>query len=366
MKNCPVCQHALNDDALDCTHCGFSFAPILGMSVDTANARLAEQRRAYQGKGLHQGAPDFSKSPFETSEEYQQRLKGYWHVAQGELLANDYDLNTQRFPVKLHTPQPWLASAELCWPVMFSFEIERLAAKALYTQNKHYAVYAQLQHSALGVRLHDFQLYIRPGEHFALAVDELVINKRYRDNQDGTVTDLRTGLQWKRCSEGQSWNGSTCTGKAKEYTWKEAMSLRSEFAGLSDWRLPSVHDLITLVYCSNGKRLKFKENGHYEEPLDMYRGEYGCNTKVDDDYQRPTMDLQAFPNASANIHWSATPFVIPDPAWLVDVSLELGFCCHDDDLANKDDFYICVNFYNGIVVCGYNQVDLSVRLVRGQ
>jgi len=338
MKNCPVCQHALNDDALDCTHCGFSFAPILGMSVDTANARLAEQRRAYQGKGLHQGAPDFSKSPFETSDEYQQRLKGYWHVAQGELLANDYDLNTQRFPVKLHTPQPWLASAKLCWPVMFSFEIERLAAKALYTQNKHYAVYAQLQHSAHCVRLHDFQLYIRPGEHFALAVDELVINNRYRDNQDGTVTDLRTGLQWKRFSEGQSWNGSTCTGKAKEYTWKEAMSLRSEFACLSDWRLPTIAELNTLVYCSNGKQRKFEEGGFRTIEHEGYSG---CGSDTRGNYQSPTIDTQSFPNTPTTWFWSASPVAAGTGAYVV--VFGLGY----------------VNWY-------LKYYDYSVRLVRGQ
>jgi len=247
LTSCPVCSHPVNPSQHKCPECTWPLLPMLGISVEEANQRLARAREdwmARQGKGFHQGAPDISKSPFETSEEYEQRIKGYWHVAQGELLADDYDLNTQRFPVKLHTPQPWLASAKLSWPERLSFEIERLAAKALYTQSKHYAVYAQLQHNDQGVRLHDLQLHIRPGEHFALAVDEQLLNKRYRDNQDGTVTDLHTGLQWKRCSEGQTWNGSTCSDKAKEYTWNEAMSLRSKFAGHSDWRLPTIQNSI--------------------------------------------------------------------------------------------------------------------------
>jgi hypothetical protein len=36
--------------------------------------------------------------------------------------------------------------------------------------------------------------------------------KTYSDNGDGTVTDPTTGLTWMRCSMGQTWNGTTCTG----------------------------------------------------------------------------------------------------------------------------------------------------------
>lgn len=39
------------------------------------------------------------------------------------------------------------------------------------------------------------------------------------DNGDGTVTDTRHGLIWKRCAEGQTWDGSTCTGDAVTYNW---------------------------------------------------------------------------------------------------------------------------------------------------
>jgi hypothetical protein len=42
---------------------------------------------------------------------------------------------------------------------------------------------------------------------------------RFTDNGDGTVTDTATGLQWKRCSEGQSWDGATCSGTATNYYW---------------------------------------------------------------------------------------------------------------------------------------------------
>jgi hypothetical protein len=74
------------------------------------------------------------------------------------------------------------------------------------------------------------------------------------DHGDGTVTDTETGLMWKRCSEGQS--GVNCEeGKAEKFTWDEAVKRfkNVEYAGYSDWRLPIIDELKTLLYCSEGK-----------------------------------------------------------------------------------------------------------------
>jgi hypothetical protein len=70
-------------------------------------------------------------------------------------------------------------------------------------------------------------------------------NGGFKDNGDGTVTDTRTGLTWMRCSVGQTWTGSTCSGDAAYYSWNEAKSLNMIFSGYSDWRLPSPWELIT-------------------------------------------------------------------------------------------------------------------------
>lgn len=62
------------------------------------------------------------------------------------------------------------------------------------------------------------------------------------------VSDLATGLMWKRCSEGQS--GACCsTGSATTHTWSEALTLASSasHAGFSDWRLPNREELRSLV-----------------------------------------------------------------------------------------------------------------------
>ena len=99
----------------------------------------------------------------------------------------------------------------------------------------------------------------------------------YADNGNGSVTDSGTGLTWKRCAEGQTWTGSSCSGTPGTFTWAQATALTGtvSFAGRSDWRLPNIRELQTLVD----------------------RARYG-----------PVLDPAAFPNAPNSVYaWSATP-----------------------------------------------------------
>lgn len=73
----------------------------------------------------------------------------------------------------------------------------------------------------------------------------------FTDNGDGTVTHQKTGLTWMRCALGQTWTGSTCSGTASSYTYSAALTLTSNFAGYSDWRLPNIAELQTIVERSN-------------------------------------------------------------------------------------------------------------------
>lgn len=78
---------------------------------------------------------------------------------------------------------------------------------------------------------------------------------RYTQHANGTVVDKDTGLMWKTCREGQIWNDQahSCELLATEYGWTESLqyiaSLNKQggFAGYSDWRLPNVKELLTLV-----------------------------------------------------------------------------------------------------------------------
>ncbi|MBJ6938275.1 DUF1566 domain-containing protein, partial [Vibrio cholerae] len=74
-------------------------------------------------------------------------------------------------------------------------------------------------------------------------------NTAFNDNGDGTVTHHTTGLIWQRCSLGQSWDGTDCTGEATTFTWEEALAAAAQhtFAGRNDWRLPNKNELVSIV-----------------------------------------------------------------------------------------------------------------------
>ncbi|TLX76439.1 DUF1566 domain-containing protein [Labilibacter sediminis] len=59
----------------------------------------------------------------------------------------------------------------------------------------------------------------------------------YKDNGDGTVTDLVTGLMWQKKL------------LPEKYTYKDATKLanNSDLAGYNDWRLPSIKELYSLI-----------------------------------------------------------------------------------------------------------------------
>ncbi len=100
----------------------------------------------------------------------------------------------------------------------------------------------------------------------------------YVDNGNETITDTKSGLMWKQRRE------------SGEYKWDDAIRLfnnpsrKIEFAGFSDWRLPTVDELKTLIL----------------------KG------------QRPSIFEEAFPDSDSSF-WSSSPGVgDSDFSWAVD------------------------------------------------
>jgi hypothetical protein len=119
-----------------------------------------------------------------------------------------------------------------------------------------------------------FVRLVRAGQCFGDLRSSTTPSSDFIDNQDGTVTHKCTGLVWQRCSVGQTWNGTSCTGTAQTYTYDQALALKTSFAGNSDWRLPNANELHTIV-------------------------EYGS--------YNPAINTALFPNTPDNYYWSASP-----------------------------------------------------------
>ncbi len=139
---------------------------------------------------------------------------------------------------------------------------------------------------------------------------------RYHLHQNGTVTDIVTGLMWKQCSQGLS--GSDCSeGVIGAYNWQAAFKQAegATDAGYTDWRLPNIKELVSLVAL---------------------------------DRSSPSINISAFPNtptivstSRSEFFWSSSPYLHggSDDAWLVE-------------------------FYRGSYLSRFRSSLYSVRLVR--
>jgi hypothetical protein len=66
------------------------------------------------------------------------------------------------------------------------------------------------------------------------------------------VQDKSTGLIWKRCEEGQTWNGVGCGGVAVGMNWFEALAAAQAQSG-AGWRLPNAKEALSLMDTSQGE-----------------------------------------------------------------------------------------------------------------
>lgn len=76
------------------------------------------------------------------------------------------------------------------------------------------------------------------------------VARSFTDNLDGTVTDNKTALMWEKLDDN---NAAGIHDMDNTYTWTDAVSVKIAslnsgiFAGHSDWRLPNVRELQTLL-----------------------------------------------------------------------------------------------------------------------
>ncbi|NDY90071.1 Lcl C-terminal domain-containing protein [Ideonella livida] len=109
---------------------------------------------------------------------------------------------------------------------------------------------------------------------------------RYTVSPDGTeIADSLTRLAWRRCAEGQQWDGGTCTGTAAKFNHEQALAHAGTQTG---WRLPNVKELASLV---------------------------------DHNRSVPAINTAIFPATPSLWFWSSSPRVgYPDAVWGVNFS----------------------------------------------
>jgi hypothetical protein len=143
---------------------------------------------------------------------------------------------------------------------------------------------------------------------------QLIVNLDENGNQNYTISDARTGLMWKQCSEGL--HGDGCTeGALADFNWFGALqapvtlNANGGFAGHTDWRLPNMKELHSIV-------------------------EKRC---VD-----PAINDTRFPNTLKVGYWSSSP-----------VAQDTRYAWH-------------VYFYDGSALRNLRSSNKHVRLVRGK
>jgi hypothetical protein len=86
------------------------------------------------------------------------------------------------------------------------------------------------------------------------------------DIDGGVAIDNNTGLIWTRCYLGDKWMNGNCIQEHDSQDYITTLNFidrlnRKNFGGYSDWRLPTIIELKTLVRCHKGKDTIRSEDG---------------------------------------------------------------------------------------------------------
>lgn len=142
--------------------------------------------------------------------------------------------------------------------------------------------------------------------HFALTAEDedgnesdeaarlsVVGNYAQGQQDNATIVDALTGLEWARCSVGQSWNADAaqCDGEPTRHTESEAEQYDTPDA--DGWRSPDIDELLTLVFCP--------------EYMDLYQPDnFTANCSGEDRQEHASIYHAAFPNTEARGYYSSS------------------------------------------------------------
>jgi hypothetical protein len=145
------------------------------------------------------------------------------------------------------------------------------------------------------------------GDQSNTETSQQTLSDKYELLADGAyVKDKKTGLVWMRCSLGQTWDGNTCVGEVKKFTFDEAQAAvehlnTKSFDDIKAWRLPTVRELQGLRVCSKGFEGEQKDLDD-----DGPSVSFMCKDGNESDSARPTIDIIAFPSTSPDSYWTSS------------------------------------------------------------
>jgi len=183
-------------------------------------------------------SPDIlKKDMFETTQEYQERVKNLGWLEVGEVTLNSYDADTEMFTIALSLNHYITFKTQ-----EIQIMIKREEAKPLYETSKTYKLLAQIA--------------VADG---AVSFKEL----KFQD-YDIQITSFYKSFYWTDKDSGLIWEIKQNNTIDKLYTWDQALNYAQElntknYCGFNDWRVPTIDELNTLVPKTSYKGIDNKD-----------------------------------------------------------------------------------------------------------